>query len=280
MPELVCFTLPYRSASFERGLQGIKQAGYEAVGFGLPHADGAYPAELTVKEADRIKQILDAYELRPRILYGAKTQTGDADELRAWVDFAHALDRAMLVWVGVGGYRRFPNEPLAAHELEERHRPFVEKLRPVAAYAEDKGVTIALKPHTGNTATGPVLAKTLAEINSPAVQACLDPGNVSFYEGLPPEEDAEVILDQTVALTMKDHQGGRAHADFPVPGEGTIDWVRILKGLRDSNFTGPLIVERVDGADGANLTLEEIDRRVARARENTVRMALEAGFSL
>lgn len=280
MPEVVCFTLPYRSASFERALQGIKQAGYDAIGFGLSHADGDYPAERTVQEADRIKKILDTYSLRPRILYGSGPEKASVEDLCAWIDFAHALDRAMLVWVGTWGYVRFPDEPLPAEELERRHQAYVEKLRQVAAYAEDKDVTITLKPHTGNTATGPILAKTLKEIDSKVVKACLDPGNVSFYEGISPEEDAEVLLSETVALTMKDHRGPRANRDFPIPGEGDIDWVRILKGLKEHGFDGPLMVERIDGTDGSNISLEEIDARIARARENTVRMAKEAGFDL
>lgn len=281
MPDLVCFTLPYRAVEFERSLQGIKGTGYESVGFGLAHADGGYPTKPGVEEATRIGKILERYALRPRVLYGARTQGGDVDELKAWIDFAHALDdQAILVWVGVGGYRRFPNEPLTPEEMEERHRPFVETMKQVAAHAEKKGITVTLKPHTGNTATGPVLAKTLEDIGSPAFKACLDPGNVSYYEGVDPVADVEPVLTQTAALTMKDHRGARANADFPIPGEGDVDFVQILKRLRAHNFDGPLMVERVDGADGANISVEEIDRRIAKARENTVAMAKEAGYDL
>ncbi len=280
MPELVCYTLPYRSVEFERALQGIRRAGYESVGFGLPHADGGYPTEPSVEEADRIGRILEKYELRPQGLYGAKTQADDLDHLLGWIDFAHALGAPMLVWVGVGGYSRFPNELLPKDVYEPRHRAFVERMRRVGDYAADKGVIVTLKPHTGNTGTGPVLKQTLKEIDSPAFRACLDPGNVSYYEGIPGAEDAEAVLDETAALIMKDHQGDRANADFPVPGEGDVDFVRILKGLRARDFDGPLIVERIDGADGSNLTIDEVDRRVTRARENVQEMAQEAGFTL
>lgn len=280
MPELVCYTLPYRSVEFERALQGIRRAGYDAVGFGLPHADGGYPTEPSLEEADRIGRILEKYELRPQALYGAKTQTDDDNHLRAWIDFAHALGSSMLVWVGVGGYSRFPNELLPADEYESRHQTFVEKMRRIGDYAEEKGITVTLKPHTGNTATGPVLAKTLKAIGSPSFQACLDPGNVSFYEGIPGADDAETIIDDTVALIMKDHRGARANPDFPVPGEGDVDFVRILKLLHQRGFDGPLVVERIDGADGSNLTVDEVDRRVARARENVLKMAREGGYNL
>lgn len=280
MVELVCFTLPYRLETFERALQGIRQAGYDSVGFGLPHKDGGYPAEPTLAEAERIGRLLEKYSLRPRILYGARTQAGTVEELCAWVDFSVALGKPAMVWVGVSGYRRFPSEPLPAAEYQAAHQAFVAKMREVGAYAQEKGVTITLKPHTGNTATGPILAATLREIGSPAVRACLDPGNVAYYEGISPEEDIAAVIDQVELLTMKDHRGPRAHPDFPVPGEGDVDFVRILRDLKAAGFNGALLVERVDGTDGSNLSAEEIDRRIAAARENVLKMAREAGYAV
>lgn len=279
MPEIISLTLPYRKMTFERSLEGIKRAGYDSIGFGLDHSDGGYPVEPSLAEADRIKNIIDKHGLGAGLVYGARTATDDADALCRWIDFAAAIDCPLLVWVGVGGYRKFPNEPLTEEQLDEKHRPFVEKMKVVGERAAEKGITVTLKPHTGNTATGPVLKKTLQDIGSPAFKACLDPGNVRYYEGVSPEEDIEPVLDQTAAVIMKDHRGERANGDFPIPGEGDVDFPRILKRLHDVGYSGPLVVERIDGADGGNLTVEEIDARLVKAYDNVVRMAREAGFN-
>lgn len=278
MLDLICLTLPYRREPFVRALQGIKEAGYQSIGLGLPHADGGYPTEPTVDEAKRIKQIVDDYGLRVGTIYGAKTETDSAEELCRWIDFAQYLDCPILLWVGIWGYRRFPDEPRPAEEFQQQHRFFVEKMRRVSEYAAEREITITLKPHTGNTATGPILRQTLDEIGSPACKAGLDPGNVRYYEGISPEEDVEPVLSDTALLVMKDHRGPRAHADFPVPGEGDVDFVHILKRLRSVDFSGPLVVERVDSADGQNLTAGELDRRIARARDNILAMMRAAGF--
>ena len=85
------------------------------------------------------------------------------------------------------------------------------------------------------------------------------------------------IAQQTVALVMKAHRGPRAHPDFPVPGEGEVDFARILRSLRAAGFAGPLSVERVDGTDRGPIPAHEVDARLARARRNLERLLAEVG---
>jgi len=70
------------------------------------------------------------------------------------------------------------------------------------------------------------------------------------------------------SVCLKDHRGLRANADFPVPGTGQIDHQEMFRTLFAGGFSGPLAVERVDGTDrAAAMPAEEIDRRIAQARE-------------
>jgi sugar phosphate isomerase/epimerase len=142
---------------------------------------------------------------------------------------------------------------------------------------------VTIKPHTGNTATASVIADTLRTIGSPHILGSYDPGNVRFYEGIEPSEDLPVIAAQTVSLVAKDHRGKRAELDFPIPGEGDVDFASIFTTLRSANFTGPVVVERLDGANGefnANSPIEVLDERVRAARINLERLLVQAGFSV
>lgn len=279
MPDLVCLTLPYANYPFERALEGIAAAGFRYIGFGLPHAGVPFPQEQTPAEAERIRALCERYGLRVSLLYGAQVMREDVTQLCRRVDFARTVGATLLQWVGTWGYVRFPDQPISDEEWAASHRAFVERIRPVAEHAAAGGITITLKPHTGNTATGPILANTLREIGLPALRACYDPGNVRFYEGIAPEEDIHNVLRETVALVLKDHRGPRAHAEFPVPGEGDVDFVRMLLDLRQTGFNGPVIVERVDGDDRGAIPAEELDERIRRAYANVQRMVREAGFA-
>ena len=66
------------------------------------------------------------------------------------------------------------------------------------------------------------------------------------------------------AVCIKDHLGGRAEADFPVPGSGQIDHALMFRTLFAGGFRGPLAVERVDGKGGP-VTPEILDQRIAQA---------------
>lgn len=283
--KIVGITLPYSHLPFERALQGLAAAGYRYVGFGLRH-EGEYvpPLDAPPEEWDRVAALCERYGLKPMTIF-ARAGVKDAGQTREIEIYRRELDQLARIGIpyitgaGVWGYRSFPDVPLTAEEMAERHRAFVQAMQVVGEHAAQRGVTIALKPHTGDTATAPILLQTLAEIDRPAVKAFYDPGNVRFYEGLDPAEDILAIKGDMPLLCAKDHRGARAVSDFPVPGEGEVNFPAIFAHLRSIGFDGAITVERIDGPDNpSELTAEEIDARMRRARENLIRLAVEAGY--
>ena len=280
MIKLVCCTLPYARYSFERALDGISKAGYKYVGFGLRHEGQSVPSDdPTAEELARIKEEFAKRNLIPALMWGISL-AGDADlaQYRRKVDVAKELGVKALLGGGTWGYRQFPDQPLSESELVEAHRIFVDNVRQVAPYAQEAGIEILLKPHTGNTATAALLAQTIKDIDAPNVVACYDPGNVSYYEGLAPGEDMAPFADMMAHIVAKDHQGPRAHADFPIPGEGAVDFPAIFSMLAKAGFDGIISVERVDGAPSEPLSAEELDARIARARRNLLELAEKANL--
>lgn len=282
MIKLACMTWPYARFSFERALQGIAEAGFRYVSIGLPHEgrpifNDAIPGE--AGEAARLLKLLDRYGLKPVTLIStdALTTKQPLEAAKRRMDLAVELGITELLSLGTSSYRRFPDEPLNSDEMAVLNTAFAAKFQLVGAEAEKRGLTVSLKPHTGNTAAAKQLTETLQLIDSPAIKASYDPGNVHYYEGIDTVQDLPLISNQLVSFVAKDHQGERAEVNFPIPGDGDIDFPSLFSILSEADFTGPVIVERLDGR-GESFTLEELDQRVAAARRNLEAMLKEAGF--
>ncbi|HXI16068.1 MAG TPA: sugar phosphate isomerase/epimerase family protein, partial [Chloroflexota bacterium] len=138
-----------------------------------------------------------------------------------------------------------------------------------APLAERAGVTIVIKPHMGVTGTGEDLADIVELIDHPHVRICYDAGNVAFYEGLQPTEDVQACARYVCAVCVKDHRGPRFHPDFPTPGEGDVDHAQVFRTLVEAGFSGPCLVERVDGQQrAADMPAETIDAALEQARRS------------
>ena len=117
------------------------------------------------------------------------------------------------------------------------------KLR--AGEAERCGVTIVIKPHSGITSTGADLKAVLERATAPGVRGCWDAGNIHYYEGLNPEDNLEQsgVAPLIASVCIKDHAGPPFTNNFPMPGDGEVDHLRMLEILAGAGFQGPLIFE-------------------------------------
>ncbi|WP_218094864.1 sugar phosphate isomerase/epimerase family protein [Paenibacillus solanacearum] len=283
--KLACMTWIYNKYPFERALEGIARAGYRYVSFGLPHEGKRAFDDGAQGEAERIADLLDRNGLRPVTLVSTDVlaPTQPIELARRRMDFARTIGVEELLSLGTTSYKRFPDEPLTDDEMKPINEAFAAKFRQIGEEAGKRGLMVTIKPHTGNTAAANVIADTLRTIGSPYVKASYDPGNVRFYEGIEPVSDFHVIAEQTISFIAKDHRGDRAESNFPIPGEGDINFPAMFGMLHASGFTGPVVVERLDGENGAygvNIEAAELDRQITKAHANLVRMLEDAGFEV
>ena len=269
VPTIGCMTRPFvaRGASFEEALERIGRAGYRYVHFGpgdkRASGEAVIPAGATAEQLTELRELCARHGLAVAstfLRHGGDLTHATLDVFRADVDNARALGARTLIMWGPWPYQRglMVRKPRA--EVLAHYEEWFAAMPALAAHAADRGITIALKPHTGLTATSWELLDTLGRVNSAAVRACYDGGNVHYYEGLAPEEDVKEIADQTVALCVKDHRGGRGNDDFPTPGDGEVDHRSLIATLRAVGFHGPCLVEMVGGT-----TPEETEREARRA---------------
>ncbi|MCQ6560645.1 sugar phosphate isomerase/epimerase family protein [Paenibacillus mendelii] len=280
MIKLACMTLPYANVSLERALVGIAGAGYLYVAFGLPHAGEEVLDEQDPQAVSKLKRLFERYKLEPVMLIGteqlAPGQPIERTQLR--LEAAQALGIKEVLSLGTWGYREFPDIPIPEAEMVETNKRFIEKFRRVGSIAESLGITVTIKPHTGNTATARHIRQTLDEIGCEFIKASYDPGNVRFYEGIDPAADFPLIADRTVSIIAKDHSGIRAEHNFPLPGEGEVEFRALFRSWKGAGSAdGTIVVERVDGTGGP-MTTEQIDLRLAQARTNLEGLLHKSGL--
>ena len=78
------------------------------------------------------------------------------------------------------------------------------------------------------------------------------------------DPDLPDLAPHVRAVCIKDHKGGRAEPDFPVPGSGQIDHEAMFRTLFDAGFNGPMSVELLHGRERGG-SPESVDERAAAA---------------
>jgi sugar phosphate isomerase/epimerase len=123
-------------------------------------------------------------------------------------------------------------------DLETTIQEF-EYTRKLSEQAERRGITLAVKAHAGasvyNTAT---LLQLLAEVDSPALGVTFDPTHFC-RAGEDPSEAVFKIGKKIVHVHLRDYshfEQSMATPEQQIPGRGEIDFLRILRRLKDVGY--------------------------------------------
>ena len=247
-----CFTLAWRKYPFGEALKSIRAAGFDYVGVWPVHEDqNLLDLEAGAAAGKELAKIIADAGLKPSVLFGRVCPLDDqaGREFRIRIDQAVELGVDEVLSVAPWPYSKGIDVKRPEEEWNEEVERFYKHLSPVAKHAEDVGMTIAYKPHTGLTATASECKELVERTASPCVKISYDPGNVSFYEGVDPAADVVTIASETVSVCVKDHVGDRGNPDFPNPGKGEVDFASIFGTLKEHGFSGPATVEKLVGAE-------------------------------
>lgn len=239
---LGCFTRPFADFTLAEALAGIAEAGFTYAGLMTSHQKvPSLPSAGGSQSVGEIKQLAESAGVTlTSIILG---RPASLDEGKRWVEDCQALGISHMIIINPWPYSQGLDVRRPEAELRPEEEAYFRLMHDLAEYAEPRRVGLAVKPHTGCTATSKEERQTLQAIGHKNVGVYYDPGNVSFYEGVRPEEDLPKIVDRVIGMCVKDHQGARANPNFPVPGSGQVDWKRIFQTLRDGGVSGPCLLE-------------------------------------
>ena len=238
-----CTTRPYSAWSFAEACEHIAAAGYTDVAFVPVRADS------TAEEIAATRKVAADAGLAPSMVIGG-TKLGlgldaAADDYKKLIDNVAEVGAKWLLDCGTS---------------REQSETYFELMCRAAIHAEKAGIGITLKPHDGITLTIDDLINAFDKVNHLAFGICYDPGNIIYYTKgeLRPEPDIARVAPIVTTGIIKDCVVKDGVPDVMVtPGEGLVDFEKVLGGLVEGGFRGPLYVECVAGKE-----LDEINKNV------------------
>ncbi|MFW6155986.1 MAG: sugar phosphate isomerase/epimerase family protein [Armatimonadota bacterium] len=121
-------------------------------------------------------------------------------------------------------------------------------LRDLAEEAARRDVVIALETHPPYCHNADGMVATMEGVDHPGLRLNFDCANIFYYnEGLDSADEIERVVEYVVSVHLKDTMGGFKSNEFPVLGEGVVDFERIFETLEGAGFDGPLTLE-LEGA--------------------------------
>lgn len=268
-------TLPYSQFPLERALTGIRNSGYRYVAWGTSHKDDSgtarpvMPADAPPAEAAALAARCRDMGLEPLMMFAIvqlEAPTAREVHLRRIDQCAAAKLPFLLTFGGT---------------KPGQYETFVSNLQAVAPKAQQAGITIVIKQHGGNTATGAHCSKVLRDVGHPSVKICYDAGNVLDYENHDPLPDIETCWQDIRAFAIKDHRNTPKDEDCG-PGFGEIDHYKLLMPVMRTGLTMPMAYENIfEPLRPRPRTAEGVDALAKRAREyvESVVAGLETHFS-
>lgn len=258
--QLACMTLPYAAFPLQRALEGIRAAGYAHVAWGVTHkeADGQVRPAIDLEAppqaaADLARRCRDL-QLEPVMMFSTVflEEPDAADGHTKRIAQAAAAGIPYLLTFG----RTRPGE----------YERVIACLKAIGPVARQAGVTVVIKQHGGNTATGADCAKIIREVGDEGVRMCYDAGNVLDYESHDPIADIATCVDDIRAFAIKDHRDWPKDEDCG-PGFGEIDHYRLLQHVMHTGRTVPLACENIfEPLVRRPTTPEGVDALARRAR--------------
>jgi len=128
-------------------------------------------------------------------------------------------------------------------EWESRKAQLVERTQELAAYAQSKGVTIAMEPHVGSIIDTPQKMVELIDlVGLPNVKVNFDISHFNVM-GYSIEESVSTLASHAVHTHVKDETGRAPNHQFLIPGEGVFDYVAYLHSMQRHGYTGYISAE-------------------------------------
>jgi L-ribulose-5-phosphate 3-epimerase len=236
-------------APISEKLRMVKELGYEGLEIHRRDAlDGDHPL-------DR-RELLKASEQVGIPFHGVLNSS--SPDLRGMIELAKYLGASSVLVVA--------GRVTADTSYDENYRAAQGLLRGAAPLAEKLGVRLLVENVWNNFLLSPLeMARFLDEIDSPAVGAYFDIGNV-VYIGWP-EQWIRILGPRIGKLDIKEYsrekqmnEGQRKGFNVPI-GEGSIDWAAVRMALAEINYQGWATAE-VPGGDRARL--QDIAQRMDR----------------
>lgn len=245
MSNLISCRLPVylgRDEAYER----LPQAGIHAVELSPP-ADGNW---------ERCRELADQHGVQI-VTVATGAELGNAESVAAFRDVMAntAALGATLVFVSL-------------RAAEGTEWPDVRsQLRDLCDEAAELNLTLSMETHPPYGTNGDTARRTIEDVDHPRLRYNFDTANVYYYnEGTDSVTELKKVLDYVASVHLKDTDGLPQSANFPVLGQGVVDFPEVFRLLGERGFTGPYTLE-LEGTSVAGKDLEGRHQAVVECME-------------
>ena len=228
-----CFNRPWAKWGYDVTLDSVKAAGYGLTGlltrsktepFTGDDATPEYLAALKKKIADHGLSVNMA-ALRSRHNIPVEDSI---KEVRKQLDNAKFLSLEYMLTFGV--------------DKADQYENYYQVMADAAAYAQDKGIKLVMKPHGGGSGAAEEILRCLEKVKHANFKIWYDAGNIIYYTGKDPVAELEPIVQHVTGFCAKDCGGVKSEVMIQF-GDGKVDFQGVFKKLKGAGFNGPVMVE-------------------------------------
>jgi sugar phosphate isomerase/epimerase len=228
-----CFNRPWTTWSFDETLKQIKAAGYPTVGLLTRTKEEPFiGADATPDYLSRLKQRIADSGLKATMAALRSRHSIPLDEsikeVRQQVDNARGLALTYLLTFGV--------------DRPEEYEHYYKVMSDAAAYAEERGLKLVMKPHGGSSGASGEILNAMKAVGHPNFKIWYDAGNIIYYTGKDPIEELKPIARHVTGFCAKDCAAEKSDVMIQF-GTGKVDFAGVFSVLKGAGFEGPIFVE-------------------------------------
>lgn len=234
--QIGCYTRPWDQFELTAALDGIAEAGFQYAGIMTakgkswvvvtPETTHEEAVAIGVTTAQRGLKILSVYgDFKLREKHSESVQT-----LQRLVDHCAACQSPTLLLGGTEDPKLFSD--------------YYQVIQDCCPYADEKKVTLTIKPHGGLNATGPQCREVIQKVGHSRFRLWYDPGNIYYYSDgkIDPAEDSKTVDGLVCGVSIKDFELPKEV--LLTPGTGLVKFEKVLANLVRGGFNkGPLLIE-------------------------------------
>lgn len=239
-----CFNRPWTPWTYDVALAGMKDAGFELTGLVGNHRDEPFLGpDATAENVDRLKERIAKQGLTP-LVFWIRTrhdipQEEARREARIQLDHARRLGLKFALSMGVDPPDQF----------EHYHQTMAD----AAAYAQDQGIQLVMKPHGGISAAADEMLRCVERVHHDNFRLWFDAGNILHYTGRDPVAELKRLDGLVTGFCAKDCLGLKGDVMISF-GAGQVEFPAVFAQLKAMKFDGPIMVECCGGKTPEEVT--------------------------
>ena len=230
-----CFNRPWAQWPFAETLKGVKAAGYPLTGLlTRTKMDPFISDEATPEYLAGLKGAIAASGVTA--IMGALRSRHDVPLEETIASLHKQIDNA--AFLGLKSVMTF------GIDNPEQFDHYFKAMADAAAYGQEKGVQVVMKPHGGSSGSSAEIIAAMKKVNHRNFSIWYDAGNIIYYTGKDPIEELKPIVQYVTGFCAKDC--GQPKGDVMIQfGTGKVDFKGVFQVLKGAGFNGPIMVEGV-----------------------------------